>query len=228
MTADTTTDITTNTTTDTTSTTNTTTGSSTNGTNGTNGSDAEIAPTTPIRPTELGELRAADACTRILDVRSGAEFESAHIPGSFNVPLDQLAEHVHRMAELDHPVVLVCQSGSRAATAQAKLNTAGKLNVRVLDGGMEAWRTSGGDVVEGEQKWSLERQVRGVAGGIVLASILAGSRYPKARFVAGGVGFGLTFSAVSNSCTMGLLLAKLPYNRGPQCVLDDVLADMQR
>jgi rhodanese-related sulfurtransferase len=195
---------------------------------GTTGSSDGVALTTPIRPTELDELRAADARTRILDVRTGAEFESAHIPGSFNVPLDQLAEHVQRMAELDHPVVLVCQSGSRAATAQAKLNSAGKLNARVLDGGIEAWRKSGGDVVEGEQKWSLERQVRGVAGSIVLASILASLRFPAARFVAGGVGFGLAFSAASNTCAMGTVLGKLPYNRGQACVLDDVLADLQR
>jgi rhodanese-related sulfurtransferase len=184
--------------------------------------------TSPIHPSELAELRAADAETRILDVRTGAEFQTVHIPGSFNVPLDQLAEHVQRMAEIDHPVVLVCHSGNRAATAQAKLNAAGKLNARVLDGGIESWRTSGGDVVEGEPTWSLERQVRGVAGGIVLASILTSSRFPKARLVAGGVGFGLAFSAVSNTCTMGMLLAKLPHNRGPECVLDDVLADMLR
>ena len=194
----------------------------------TNGTATNDVATTPIGPSELDRLRTADAQTRILDVRTGAEFQTVHIPGSFNVPLDQLAEHVERMAEIDHPVVLVCHSGNRAATAQAKLNEAGKLNARVLDGGIEAWRTSGGDVVEGKQTWSLERQVRGVAGGIVLASILASLRFPKARLLAGGVGFGLAFSAVSDTCTMGMLLAKLPHTRGPECVLDDVLADMLR
>lgn len=181
-----------------------------------------------IHPSELRQLRIEDPRTRILDVRNTSEFESVHIPGSFNVPLDQLSEHVDRVAELDHPVVLVCLSGNRATQAQSKLNAAGKTNLRVLEGGIGGWQTNGGDVVRGEEKWSLERQVRGVAGSIVLGSILASLKFPKARFLAGGIGAGLTFSAISNTCAMGTMLSKLPYNRGPECVLDDVLTDIDR
>ncbi len=186
----------------------------------------ESTPSTTIHASELRQLIQEDPDTRILDVRTGAEFESVHIPGSFNVPLDLLAEHVRDVAHLDHPVVLVCQSGGRATTAQEKLNAAGKTNLRVLEGGMGSWMTAGGDVVKGEEKWALERQVRGVAGSLILASILASLKFPKARFLAGGVGFGLWFSAVSNTCAMGMLLAKLPYNRGPKCDLDCVIRDM--
>jgi rhodanese-related sulfurtransferase len=181
---------------------------------------------TTIHPSELRQLRQEDPNIRILDVRTGAEFESVHIPGSFNVPLDTLAEHVRRVADLDRPVILVCQSGGRATTAQEKLNTAGKTNLRVLEGGMGSWLTSGGEVVKGDEKWALERQVRGVAGSMVLASILASLKFPKARFLAGGVGFGLLFSAVTNTCAMGVVLGKLPYNRGPECDIDCVIRDM--
>jgi rhodanese-related sulfurtransferase len=184
------------------------------------------ATTTTIHPSELRQLRQEDPNIRILDVRTGAEFESVHIPGSFNVPLDTLAEHVNRVADLDRPVILVCQSGGRATTAQEKLNAAGKTNLRVLEGGMGTWLTAGGDVVKGEEKWALERQVRGAAGSMVLASILAGLKFPKFRFLAGGVGFGLLFSAVTNTCAMGVLLGKLPYNRGPECDIDCVIRDM--
>lgn len=184
--------------------------------------DTPVTSTT-IHPSELRQLRQEDPGIRILDVRTGAEFESVHIPGSFNVPLDMLAEHVREVAHLDKPVILVCQSGGRAATAQEKLNAAGKTNLRVLEGGMGSWMVAGGEVVKGDEKWSLERQVRGVAGSIVLGSILASLRFPKLRFLAGGVGFGLVFSAVTNTCAMGVLLSKLPYNRGPECDLDDVL-----
>lgn len=180
-----------------------------------------------IYPSELVRLRNDDPTLRILDVRTGGEFESVHIPGSFNVPLDLLAEHVAQVADVDQPVVLVCQSGARAATAQQKLNAAGKTNLRVLEGGIGAWLGAGGDVVEGEAKWALERQVRGVAGSIVLASILASIVRPRARFVAGGIGFGLLFSALTNTCAMGVLLGKLPYNRGPKCDLDCVIRDME-
>jgi hypothetical protein len=39
-------------------------------------------------------------------------------------------------------------------------------------------------------------------------------RLPKARLLAGGIGAGLTISALTDTCTMGRLLAKLPYNQG--------------
>jgi hypothetical protein len=48
--------------------------------------------------------------------------------------------------------------------------------------------------------------------------------FPPAKWVAGFIGAGLTFAALSNSCAMGMLLAKLPYNRGPRSDLDAVIA----
>jgi rhodanese-related sulfurtransferase len=181
---------------------------------------------TTIHASELRQLRQEDPSIRILDVRTGGEFESVHIPGSFNVPLDTLAEHVREVAHLDKPVILVCQSGGRATTAQEKLNTAGKSNLRVLEGGMGSWMVAGGEVVKGDEKWALDRQVRGVAGSLVLGAILASIKFPRFRFLAGGVGFGLLFSAVTNTCAMGVMLGKLPYNRGPKCDLDCVIRDM--
>ena len=185
-----------------------------------------MTTSTPIHPSELRHLLTEDPETRVLDVRTGAEFESAHIEGSFNVPLDLLAEQVRHVADVEHPVVLVCQSGGRATTAREKLAEAGKTNLRVLEGGMGGWLASGGDVIRGREKWSLERQVRGVAGALVLGSILTSIATPKARFLAGAVGAGLAFSAISDTCTMGDILSKLHYNRGPVCDLDRVLAEM--
>jgi rhodanese-related sulfurtransferase len=196
-------------------------------TGGTHPLSANITPGGVIHADELRRLRLDDPGVPILDVRTASEFDSVHIPGSFNVPLDQLAEHVEALATFDHPVVLVCLSGNRASTAQKKLNEAGKTNLHVLDGGIGAWQAADGEVVRGRQKWSLERQVRGTAGIIALASIVASVTYPKARIVAGAVGFGLAFSALTDTCAMGTVLARLPYNRGNACVIDDVLARMQ-
>ena len=56
---------------------------------------------------------------RLLDVRTPAEYESVHISGSYNVPLDTLGEHATEIREdVDVPVVLVCQSGSRSRQAE--------------------------------------------------------------------------------------------------------------
>lgn len=179
-----------------------------------------------VHPHELQRLLERDPQTRILDVRTSGEFTSVHIPGSFNVPLNTLSEQVGDVARIGHPVVLVCQSGARAAAAHDALVAAGKTDLRVLQGGIGGWLDIDGDVVRGDEKWGLERQVRAVAGGIVLTSILASIPVPKLRFVGGGIGLGLLVSALTNTCAMGNVLAKLPYNRGPKCDLDCVLRDI--
>ena len=167
-------------------------------------------------PTVRDWLRDPDAVT-VIDVRSPAEYESAHIAGSYNVPLNLLGEHADQLAaRLDRNVVLVCQSGTRAADAQQRLAGVGAENLHVLAGGVPAYAAAGGEVIRGRARWSLERQVRLVAGALVLAGVSAGVRVPKAGLLAGGVGAGLTLSALTDTCTMGRFLATLPHNRGPR------------
>ena len=169
-----------------------------------------------------------DPATRILDVRTGGEFDGVHIAGSFNVPLDTLGEHARDLADVEHPVVLVCKSGARAGQAHTALASAGKQRLHLLDGGLDAWVAGGGDVVRGtNETWAMDRQVRLVAGSISLVGILASTLFPKAKWVAGGVAAGLTFSAVSNTCAMGTMLGKLPYNQGAGCDIENVLAELR-
>lgn len=153
----------------------------------------------------------------VLDVRSPAEFETAHVAGSYNVPLNLLGEHAAQLAaRLDRKVVLVCQSGVRAAQAQQQLHGVGAQHLYVLAGGVPSFVGAGGKVVTGRSRWSMERQVRMVAGSLVLASAAAGFRAPRLGLVAGSIGAGLAVSAATNTCTMGRILAVLPYNRGPR------------
>ena len=192
-------------------------------------SAAGIAATDVIDSAQLRQLISDDPLIRVLDVRTGGEFDSVHIPGSYNVPLDTLAEHARDLAELDHPVVLVCKSGARADQAHGKLTGAGKQRLHLLDGGLDAWLASGGDVVRGSSEtWAMDRQVRLVAGSISLLGIVASLVAPKAKWLAGGIAAGLTFSAVSNTCAMGNALAKLPYNKGRSCDIDAVLTKMRQ
>ncbi|MGC5583242.1 rhodanese-like domain-containing protein [Ornithinimicrobium sp. W1679] len=154
----------------------------------------------------------------VIDVRSAAEFESLHIRGSYNVPLPLLAEHTQDVAQrVGRRVVLVCHSGVRAEQARVRLHEVGMDSALVLDGGAPAFAAAGGDVVRGEQRWAMDRQVRMVAGTLVTTGLLAGELVsPKLRLVAGAVGAGLAFSAASNTCAMGSALARMPWNRGAQ------------
>ncbi|MBN1173255.1 MAG: rhodanese-like domain-containing protein [Micromonosporaceae bacterium] len=187
------------------------------------------AATSLIAPTALLERLGQPGAPRILDVRTPAEFETAHIPGAYNVPLATLQEHRDDLlCHLCEPVVLICRSGQRATTASTALAEAGLTSMLVLDGGMVAWQAASGPVSVGRPRWELERQIRLVAGLIVLISVLLSVAVPWAKWIAAFIGAGLTFAALTNTCAMGMLLAKLPYNRGPRREIRDIIADLAR
>lgn len=162
----------------------------------------------------LRELLADADAPRVLDVRTPGEFESSHIPGAYNVPLDTLREHRDELRRhLDEDVVLVCRSGARAAQAEKALAEVGLPGLHVLDGGMNAWESSGAPVNRGRQTWDLERQVRLVAGSLVAVGVFGSVAVPRLKWLAAGVGSGLVFAALSNTCAMGTALSKMPWNR---------------
>ena len=186
--------------------------------------------TTSTRPARLdaASLREWTASTdgpRLLDVRTPAEFTAAHIPGSYNVPLDLLREHRDELRRhLDQDVVLICRSGARAGQAESLLADTGLGNLHVLDGGITAWQQAGAPVNRGPARWDLERQVRLVAGSLVLTGILASIVAPKAKWLSAAIGAGLTTAALTNTCAMGAALSRLPYNRDASTDLPTVIA----
>jgi rhodanese-related sulfurtransferase len=181
-----------------------------------------------ISSTELRKLLDSSVAPRVVDVRTPAEFETAHIAGALNVPLDVLDKHGPEIAQhLDQDdVVLVCRSGQRSTKAQAVLRNAGLTGGRVLDNGITDWEGQGFAVDRGVQRWDLERQVRLVAGSIVLSSVLGSVAIPRLKWLAALIGGGLTFAAVSNTCAMGTALSKLPYNRGATADPEAILAQL--
>ncbi|MYU24093.1 rhodanese-like domain-containing protein [Streptomyces sp. SID8352] len=187
------------------------------------------ASRTPVfTPAALQHLIETGDGPRLIDVRTSGEFETGHIPGAHNVPLDTLREHRAELrGHLDEDVVLVCRAGSRAAQAEEALAEAGLPNLRVLDGGMMAWEASGAPVDRGRQSWALERQVRLVAGSIVLVSGVVGFFVPGVHLIGTAIGAGLTFAALSDTCALGMMLSKLPYNRGPRTDVGTVVASLR-
>jgi rhodanese-related sulfurtransferase len=188
------------------------------------------APTADaITSTELRELLESSTAPRILDVRTPAEFETSHIAGSYNVPLDVVEQHGSQITERldqDRDVVLICRSGQRSTKAHTLLRNAGLAGGRVLEKGILDWEGQGFAVDRGAQRWDLERQVRLVAGSIVLSSVLGSVAVPRLKWLAAAIGGGLTFAAVSNTCAMGTALSKLPYNRGATTDAETVLSSL--
>ena len=185
------------------------------------------AQTENVSSAALRDLLDSTEPAQVVDVRTPAEFESVHIPGSFNVPLDVLRSHkADVVSKLENDVVLVCRSGQRASQAQQILSSAGTA-ARVLQDGILDWEQQGYVVDRGRQRWDLERQVRLVAGSIVLSSVVGSIAVPKAKWIAAAIGGGLTFAAVSNTCAMTTVLSKLPYNRGAETDAEKLVSDLR-
>lgn len=185
-------------------------------------------PSNAISVAEAEELIESNPDALVVDVRTPAEFESVHIDGAINLPLDQVDAHLQQIVQdAGGRMILICQSGGRATQAQQKLAGAGLPEVSVMTGGMGAWVTAGAPVIRGRERWSLERQIRLVAGSIVLLAVVAGIWVPALVVVAGLVGAGLAFAAVTNTCARGMVLSKLPYNQGADCNVDAAIARLQ-
>ena len=149
-------------------------------------------------------------------MRTPAEHESLRVPGSHNIPLDLLQKNKEALAEqLSGEIVLICQTGNRANQALQHLRAAGVDTARVLEGGVVAMEAQHSQHTHrGQQRWAMDRQVRMVAGSLVLTGFL-GSKLisPKVGYLAGAIGAGLTFSALTDSCAMAAALNKMPWNK---------------
>ena len=76
----------------------------------------------------------------ILDVRTTQEFLDKHIPGSINIPVDEVMDRVDEVQT--KTVYCVCLSGSRSQIATLLLGTRG-VTVHQVDGGLKAWVAEG-------------------------------------------------------------------------------------
>ena len=187
-----------------------------------------------LLPPLLGPERLARALEqhpdlRVLDVRTTGEYENAHIAGSYNVPLDTLGEHAREIqSQVATPIVLVCQSGSRARRAENTLKAAGMPNLHVLEGGMNSWLGAGLPARRTRPRMSLERQVRIAAGSLVaVGAILALTLNSWFALVPALIGSGLVFAGITDICTLGMLLTRLPYNRATSCDVDAMVAALK-
>jgi rhodanese-related sulfurtransferase len=171
--------------------------------------------TRTISPHELYELQRGGQAAELLDVRTPAEFREVHAQSARNLPLDRLDPPAVKAARGsdEAPLYVICRTGNRARQACEKLAAAG-CNAVNVEGGTLAWEQAGLPVIRGKKTISLERQVRIAAGSLVLvASVLGAFVSPYWIGLAAFVGAGLVFAGVTDTCGMGLLLARMPWNR---------------
>lgn len=75
------------------------------------------------------EQLVKDPTTVVVDVRSPWEFETQHITGAKNIPLEEIPSRVEEFKAFKSPVVLYCRSGNRSGMAVSILKQNGIANV---------------------------------------------------------------------------------------------------
>lgn len=166
----------------------------------------------PLSPQEL-HAKLAHEHVQVIDVRESPEYAAGRIAGSRLIPEGTLESRLQEL-DRDQPLVLVCRTGRRSSIALERLRKLGFANAVQLSGGMDAWEKSGLPVTKDDRApWALERQVRLAAGALVLAGLIASIFWPPAIALAWFVSCGLIFAALTDSCAMGMLIARMPWNR---------------
>ena len=167
-----------------------------------------------ISPVELQKILTAQPSSSVIDVRTPVEFAEVHVPQAQNIPLDELKPSSLQLRK-DQPVYLLCRSDQRATKAAEKFSREGFSQLIIVEGGTLAWIEANLPVTRSSVKIiSLERQVRIVAGSLVLIGVLLGWFVHREFFgLSAFVGAGLVFAGITDFCGMGLLLAKLPWNK---------------
>lgn len=167
-----------------------------------------------ITPADLKQRLQQKPATKIIDVRTPVEYRDVHLIQAENVPLERCHGDLWKgQHSTSDPLYIVCQSGKRAEQACQTLTAAG-VSVVHVEGGTRACIEAGFDVVRGKKAVSLERQVRIVAGSLVLIGcVLAWLVHPGFLGLSAFIGAGLLVSGITDTCGMALILAKMPWNQ---------------
>jgi rhodanese-related sulfurtransferase len=172
---------------------------------------------TTISPAGLAQRHKDGQKLELIDVRTPVEFREIHVQFARNVPLDSLdpmSVVQSRGGSSSEPLYVICRSGGRAQQACEKFQQAGFANVVNVEGGTLACDAAGLPLVRGKKAMSLERQVRIAAGSLVLIGAALGYWvHPAFIGLSAFVGAGLVFAGISDTCGMGMLLARMPWNR---------------
>ncbi len=174
------------------------------------------APNITLREIEASTLKQwlDQQPVLLIDVREPAEYAEEHLAEAKPFPLSQF-DPTQIVPEPGQMIVLYCRSGNRSAQAAQRLMDAGLTNINHLKGGLPAWKAAGYPTQRRQNaKISLFRQIQIVAGSLVVIGTVFGALVsPWFLLLSGFVGAGLVFAGITNTCALGMLLARLPYNQ---------------
>lgn len=158
--------------------------------------------------------RSRDPNLFVIDVRTATEHAACHVDGAKLYPLQSFKPgEILKAANDRDQIFILCKSGGRAKKAAEKLAEATDKAVFVIVGGTDACETLDMPIVRGKATMSLERQVRIAAGALVVVGVVAAvTVHPGFVALSAFVGAGLVFAGITDTCAMGMVLARMPWN----------------
>lgn len=146
----------------------------------------------------------------IVDVRTRDEYLQEHIPGSQNIPLEELATSLEQL-KTKEKIIVSCRSGNRANQACTQLEQLGLPDLQLLDGGLMGWKAANRETVSLRKGFSIMQQVQIIVG----VMVLVGTFYKPLWLLAPIAGAGMLIAGLTNTCMMAVLLGKMPWNKIP-------------
>ena len=181
-----------------------------------------FGPEYSVTARQVFEAQGRGEPVALADVRSRAEYESVHAVGARHHALDDF-DPERTVGSFDVPglgtevpLYLTCYSGQRAAAAAEKMVNAGYPNVKLVDGGTQAWETERLPVVRGQARRvvPLAQQVQIAVGLMLLLKTLLGVAIHPVFFVlTAALGVGLVYAGLTQNCLLAQLLSRMPWNR---------------
>jgi len=173
-----------------------------------------------ISAADFIKLKENNSGIVVIDVRTAAEFNNEYFPGCLHFAVQQITPERFELFKSTHgihdkqPLFFLCGSGKRAAVAVEQLDKAIPNSLVIIEGGVTQLKGLGANLKKGAGNViSLERQVRIAAGTLVLTGVVAGALLSPVLYgVSAFVGAGLIFAGVTDTCGMGMLLARMPWN----------------
>jgi rhodanese-related sulfurtransferase len=93
----------------------------------------------PISKQKIKKLQEQNNEVKLIDIRTTAEYEKMHVPGSLNMPAETIPENITKFTPND-TIVCICNKGQeRSQNAAETIAAMGFANVFYLEDGTVGW-----------------------------------------------------------------------------------------
>lgn len=153
---------------------------------------------------------------RLIDVRNFDEFMAGRLEQARCVPLDRLMSEAGKWGQAEQ-ILLICTKGVRSAKAAKQLEQAGFTQIYSVEGGIDACKEAGLDILVEGKSIPVFRQVLMAAGIFLLIGLGLSQLNPWFMIIPWFVSVMLVIAGVTGFCPMMKILSIMPWNDQSSC-----------